>query len=312
MHNVRVDRLDRLQVFVRVAELSSFSRAADALGMPRTTVSAAVAQLERSLATRLLHRTTRRLHLTPDGEATLARARGLLDEFEAMQSQLRRRDAPIAGRLSVDLPSRIVRLIVVPALPRLLERHPELEIELSAADRIVDLVEEGLDCAIRVGPLASNSLVARPLGAFPLVNCASPGYLAAHGTPMRLADLQEHWAIGYRARPRAAAALSSDWDYVDEHGRPQTLRLRSRVAVNNVETYIACAAAGLGLIQVPAFDVRSAFERQELVEVLPQWRAAPMPVHAVYPHRRHPAPRLKVFLGWIEELLRSNLAPINP
>lgn len=312
-----MDRLHQLRIFVRVAELSGFSRAATDLALPRATVSAAVAQLEATLGQRLLARTTRQVRLTPDGDHLLKRARALLADYEALATpQLASHavDTPVRGRLRVDLPGRISRLIVLPALPALLARHPGLEIDLGASDRAVDLVEAGMDCAVRVGQLVSSSLVARPLGTFELVNCASPAYLAAHGVPGSLEELAapSHWAVGYGTQHGSGSAMRTAWDYVDATGTPRQRMLHCRVAVHDVETYIAAARAGLGLVQLPWYDVRTLVDAGELVLLLPQARPAPMPVHVVVPHRRHLSPRVRVFADWMAGLLAEGLSAARP
>lgn len=298
-----MDRIELLQVFVRVAETGSFTRAADRLGLPRASVTTAVQQLETRLGTRLLHRTTRRVGLTPDGEATLERARALVADMDDMEQQFLPARGQVSGRLKVDVPSRIARLLIAPALPDFFERHPAIELELGSTDRAVDLVLEGIDCALRVGPLTSSSLVARPLGHFALINCASPAYLERHGTPRTPADLPEHLAVNYASPTSGRAA---PWEWLSD-GEIATLRMRGQVAANNAETYIACALAGLGLIQIPAYDVREHLAAGELVEVLPDARAEPLPVQLVYPHRRNLSRRMQAFAGWLETVLADAL-----
>jgi len=304
-----MDRIDLLQVFVRVAETGSFTRAADRLGLPRASVSTAVQQLETRLGSRLLHRTTRRVGLTPDGEGMLERARALVADMEDMEQQFLPARGQVSGRLKVDVPSRIARRLIAPALPDFFALHPAIELELGSSDRAVDLVLEGIDCALRVGPLANSSLVARPLGHFTLINCASPAYLEHHGTPRTPADLPEHVAVNYASPTSGRAA---PWEWLRD-GETSTLRMRSQVAANNAETYIACALAGLGLIQIPAYDVREHLASGELVEVLPDARAEPLPVQLVYPHRRNLSRRMQAFVGWLETVLADALdKPTQP
>jgi len=304
-----MDRIDLLQVFVRVAEAGSFTRAADRLGLPRATISTAVQQLETRLGSRLLHRTTRRVGLTPDGEVMLERARALVADMEDMEQQFLPARGQVSGRLKVDVPSRIARRLIAPALPGFFALHPAIELELGSSDRAVDLVLEGIDCALRVGPLANSSLVARPLGHFTLINCASPAYLERHGTPRTPADLPEHVAVNYASPTSGRAA---PWEWLRD-GETSTLRMRSQVAANNAETYIACALAGLGLIQIPAYDVREHLAAGELVEVLPDARAEPLPVQLVYPHRRNLSRRMQAFVGWLETVLADALdKPAHP
>lgn len=240
-----MDRLDSMRVFLRVAETGSFTKAADLLDMPRATVSAAVQQLEAQLGSRLLHRTTRQVQLTHDGSVVLERCRHLLEDMEELES-LFRDGSRASGRLKVDVPSRVARLLIAPALPEFFRQHPDIELELGSSDRSVDLVQEGVDCVLRVGQLGNSSLVARRLGEMQLINCASPAYLEEHGEPRTPADLDRHWAVNY-ASPSSGRVLP--WEY-REDGRTLTRALRSRVTVNNAESYIACCLSGLGLIQI--------------------------------------------------------------
>ena len=301
-----MDRLDRYRIFVQVAEMGSFIKAAHALDLPRATVSAAVQQLEAQIGARLLHRTTRQVSLTADGTQLLARARALLAEAEDMEQMFQARMRQAVGQLRVDVPSRIARRLLIPALPGLLRSHPALRLVLGSSDRTVDLVQEGVDCVVRIGALQDSSLVVRPLGRIALINCASPGYLREHGSPEVPGDLaQGHWAVGY-ASPHTGREMP--WTYLMQaEGRP--LALPSRVVVNNAESYIACCEAGLGLIQIPRYDVQHLLDAGRLLEVMPAWRAASMPVALLYPHRRQRSRRLAVFSEWFEALMQPHLEP---
>ena len=294
-----MDRIEQLHIFARVAHSGSFTLAADQLGLPRATVSLAVQQLESRLGTRLLARTTRRVALTQDGQALLERAQALVADMQELEQQFRPQGGALSGRLRVDMPSRIARRLVAPALPGFFALHPGVEVELGSSDRAVDLVQEGVDLALRVGTPPASSLVARPLGQLRMVNCASPDYLARCGTPRSPQDLARHQAVNY-ASPTSGRVEPWEWQ---QAGQVHTLALPGSVAVNNAETYIACCLAGLGLIQVPAFDVREHLQSAELVEVLPDWPAPAMPMQLLYPHRRHLSRRLQVFSQWLAEVL---------
>ena len=294
-----MDLIEQLRIFIRVAHSGGFTVAADQLGLPRPTVSLAVQRLEARLGVRLLNRTTRRVGLTQDGEALLERAAVLVADAEELEQQFKPQGATLGGRLRVDMPSRVARRLVAPMLPDFVGRYPGLLLELGSSDRPVDLVHEGIDCALRVGELASGSLVARPLGTLRLINCASPAYLARQGVPQSPADLPAHQGVNYAS---STTGRSAPWEW-QEDGQARSLQLNGPVAVNNVETYIACALAGLGLIQVPAYDVQEHLAQGELVEVLHAWPAPAMPVHLVYPHRRHRSCRVQVFSAWLAEVL---------
>ncbi len=297
-----MDKLEQYRVFVQVAEMSSFIKAAHALELPRASVSAAIQQLEATLGTRLLHRTTRQVRPTADGLQLLERARALLAEAEDIDQLFQAGQRKVSGRLKVDVPSRIARRLVAPALPGFLRRYPRLQVALGSTDRAIDLVQEGVDCAVRFGTLQDSSLVVRPLGQVALINCASPDYLAEHGVPAQPDDLARgHWAVGYAS---ASNGRELAWELPPS---AQALQVPSRVLVNNAESYIACCAAGLGLIQIPRFDVQHLLDRGQLVEVLPGFRAAAMPVSLVYPHRRQRSRRLIAFIEWFEALMQPHL-----
>ncbi|WP_353192325.1 LysR family transcriptional regulator [Pandoraea pnomenusa] len=300
-----MDRVDQYRIFVKVAEMGSFIKAAHALEVPRASVSAAVQQLEAQVGVRLLHRTTRQVSLTADGEQLLERVRTLLADVEEIDLMFHASQRQVSGQLQIDVPSRIARRWIAPALPALLRRHPRLRLLLRSSDRAVDLVQEGVDCAVRFGTLRDSSLVVRSLGTITLINCASPDYLKAFGEPERPDDLSAgHWAVGY-ASPTTGREMP--WAYLGEDGREQSVDVPSQVVTNNAEGYIACCRAGLGLIQIPRFDVQYLLDSGELVEVMPDYRAAPMPVSLLYPHRRQRSRRLTVFLEWFEELMGKHL-----
>ncbi len=191
-----MDQLDAMRMFVRVAELESFTRSAEQLGVPKATLSATIRRLEEQMGTRLLQRTTRRVQLTPDGKLCYARCQDLLADMEEFNA-LFRQQGQLRGQLRVDMPSRMARHLVIPALPAWLAAHPDLQLLLSSTDRRVDLVREGFDCVIRVGALEPSSLVARSLGHYRQINCASAAYLARYGTPRSLSELTDHRLVHY-------------------------------------------------------------------------------------------------------------------
>ncbi|QOG07395.1 LysR family transcriptional regulator [Aureimonas sp. OT7] len=298
-----MDRIDLFRTFARVVECASFTRAADTLGMPRSSVSAAVIELETRVGARLLHRTTRKVSPTQDGAAFYERCLRLIADVEETEGLFRQTSVGPTGKLRVDVPGRIGRLIIAPALPEFLDRHPQLDIELRVTDRSVNLVEESVDCVLRVGPLSDSGLIARKIGDLPLINVASPAYLAQRGTPDAPDDLGVHLAVSY-ASPSTGRV--EDWEWV-ENGEVRMMPVRGRVTVNSAEAYIACCLAGLGLIQIPAYDVKRHLDAGELVEVMPDHRAEAMPMALLYPHRQHLSRRLQVFADWLEQLLRRDI-----
>ncbi len=302
-----VDRIDLFRIFSRVVECSSFTRAADTLGIPRSSVSAAVQELEGRVGARLLHRTTRQVSPTQDGTAFYDRCQRLISDVEETENLFRQTSAQPSGRLRIDVPGRIGRLIIAPALPDFLDRYPQIDIDLGVTDRAVNLVEDSVDCVLRVGPLSDSGLIARPIGKLPLINVASPAYLKQHGMPKTPEDLNAHMAVNY-ASPFSGRV--EDWEWMQD-GTLRTLPMHGRVSVNSAEAYIACCLAGLGIIQIPVYDIRHHLEASELIEVMPDYRAEPMAMTLLYPHRQHLSRRLQVFADWLEHLLKREVLRLN-
>lgn len=296
-----MDRLQTLNIFARVAEMESFTAAAKSLGIPKATASNAVQQLETRLATRLLQRTTRKVSLTHDGVAFYERCKDLLADADEMEAMFQKSGESLAGRIRVDLSTRMARFTVIPALPKFLEEHPSLQIELGSTDRNVDLVREGYDCVVRGGSLAESGLVVRKVVELQLVNCASPEYLRKHGKPKSLRDLDRHLLVHYVG---TLGAKPDGWEY-EEHGQWKEWPMRGQVTVNNAEAYVAAALAGLGLIQSPRSSMEAELASGQLVEVLPKLRARSMPVSILYPHRRQLSRRVRVFMDWLAQTISS-------
>jgi LysR family transcriptional regulator for bpeEF and oprC len=281
-----------MRIFARVAELGSFARAAEALALSRARVSEAVAGLERSLGARLCHRTTRRLALSDDGRAFYERvARILADVDEAEALVTRARSLP-RGRLRVDMPMALARLFVVPALPRLLARHPELELEIRLENRAVDLVAEGIDCAISYGPPADTELVARRLGTTHLITCAAPGYLARHPAPRAPDALGGHNAIAFLA---LATARPAAWEFA-RAGVRLTHRPLGNLAFNSMEACVEAAQAGLGITQVLSSLAHRAILAGSLTPVLLDWATEGPGLYVVYPPNRQQSARIRAFV----------------
>jgi DNA-binding transcriptional LysR family regulator len=299
-----MNTLDAMQVFVRVTEHASFTRAAESLGLLKATASVAVRELENSLGTRLLHRTTRKVQLTLDGQVYYERCKELLSEMESLQTMFQQSPESLRGRLRVDMPSGIARLYVIPHLPQFLQVHPHIEFELSSTDRLVDPIPEGFDCVIRAGAPREPQLIARPLGRLLLINCASAEYLRRRGTPQTLADLAKHDLIHYVNR---FGGRSEGFEYPNS-GEYRTLPMSGPVVVNNSDAYNAACVAGLGLIQAPEIGVREHLARGLLVEVLPRYRPEPLPLSLLYAHRRNLPKRVRAFMDWIAEVLRPVFA----
>ena len=277
-------------MFVAVAERGSFSAAAEALAVSRNMASRHVADLEAELGVRLLNRTTRRVSLTSTGAAYLDRARQVLadlaeaDREASLQSQVPR------GRLRVNAPMSFGIHHVAPTLAAYIERHPEVSVDLVLNDRIVDLVEEGYDLALRIGALADSSLVARQLGAVEMIACAAPAYLFRHGRPAHPRELADHRCLAY-----SYLQARDLWTFAGPGGEA-TVKVAPRMWSNNGDAVAAAAVAGAGIIVQPDFIVRPALAAGRLERVLDGWHAATMPVHALYPRTRQVSLKVRTFI----------------
>ncbi len=251
----------------------------------------------------LLQRTTRKMTPTRDGAAFYERCVRVIADVEETEALFRQTDASPRGKLRIDVPSRIGRLVIAPRAPEFLERYPHIDIVFGSTDREVNLVEEQVDCVVRVGQVSAPGLYARPLGSLPLINVASPAYLARYGAPQHPSDLGHHVAVQYALR---ASGEVEDWEWI-ENGRAIQTSVGGRVTVNNAETYIACCLVGLGLIQIPAYDVAAHIEAGELVEVMAAYRAAAMPMSLLYPRRLHVSRRLQILADWLQSVLLKGI-----
>ncbi|MGE8063247.1 LysR family transcriptional regulator [Pseudomonas sp. NPDC089547] len=300
-----MNKLELLRTFVRVSEVSSFTLAAESLGLPRSTVSEQVKALERLLGTQLFNRTTRRVQATQDGALLYERSKDLLSGMDEIENLFSADDTELAGRLRIDLPTMMARRVIIPALPQFLQRFPRLEVELSCTDRQVDLLREGFDCVMRIGALHDLDVVARPVGQLSMRNCASLVYVARHGVPATLQDLVGHQLVHY---VRTLGARSAGFEYVQD-GEVHYQAMAGVVTVNNAEAYSAACLAGLGLIQVPAVGVAEHLQRGEMVSLLEGWQAPAMPVSLLYARQRHVPRRVQAFMQWLTVLLASQVDP---
>lgn len=295
-----MDRLNAMGVFVRVAELASFTKAADSLGVPKGSISTTIQNLESHMRTRLLHRTTRTVSLTQDGQIFYERCKDLLVDVDELETMFQSGKTNITGRIRVDMPIAVAKNLVIPNLTRFLSEYPNIEIELSSTDRRVDVIAEGFDCVVRVGALSDSGLIARSLGQLRIINCASAAYLQGHGEPTHIDELANHFIIHYAT---VLGAKSASWEYFDGE-KYASLKMKSLITVNSSDAYMAACVAGLGIIQLPVAGKHYP-EANGLVEILKNYKAEPMPVSMLYPNRRHQSKRVKIFMDWVAELMKD-------
>jgi LysR family transcriptional regulator, regulator for bpeEF and oprC len=305
-HSLRrplMDKLLAMATFVRVVEARSFSKAAETLSMPRSSVTTIVKHLEAHLGTALLRRSTRSLSLTEAGTRYFASCQTILAEVADSESQLSATAAGPRGRVRVDMPGVIGRAIVLPRLHEFEARFPDIELVLGLSDRPSDLIHEGIDCVIRTGSLADSGLVARPLGQLSWLTCASPRYLKQYGEPESVAALSAHRIVNYLSN---ATGRPLEWRFSVD-GKDMSVTLRSRFSVNDTEAYVQCGLEGLGLIQLSEFAVSPYLRSGRLKEVLAAARCRPVPVSIVYPKGRATM-AIRTFVDWIIEIAAADLA----
>lgn len=293
-----MDLFSAMQTFAKVAELGSFTQAAQVLRLPNASVSTRVSQLEDRLGVKLFARTTRRVRLTDDGVAYLQTVLRLLADIDEVEDHFKGRIRQARGRIRVDVPASAGRHVIAPALPEFLKRYPDITVDLGCTDRPVDLIAEGVDCVIRGGAVVDDSLVARRLGVYEVVTCAAPSYLARYGTPVSPHFLHDHMAVNFFS---ARTGKIMPFDFTIE-GQVQTMVLSHQVATNDADTYLELARQGMGLAQVPrskvVLDMLSA---RELIPVLEPWSPSGFPIFLVYPRNRHLSARVRAFADWITE-----------
>ncbi|MCP3104932.1 LysR family transcriptional regulator [Myxococcus sp. K15C18031901] len=295
-----MDRLRAFEVFASVAQKGSFTRAAEALDTSAANVTRYVHELERHLGTRLLHRTSRRVSLTDSGKALYERARAILDEVAEAEALASASTLQARGRLRLNAPVSFGVLHLAPLWPRFLERHPDVELEVSLSDRVVDLVEEGYDLAIRISRSGAGGNIARRLSVSRNLVCASPDYLARRGVPRHPDDLADHVCIAY-----SPSSMAEAWPLTDAAGQTRVVHMRSIMQCNNGDTVRAAALAGRGLIWQPAFLVGGDLRAGRLVHVLPDHALPDIDILAVYPSRRHLTAKVRLMIDFLAEHFRG-------
>jgi DNA-binding transcriptional LysR family regulator len=298
-----MDRFEEMRVFAAVVDAGSFVRAADALDLSKTAVSRHVSELEARLGVRLLHRTTRKLSLTAEGQVFHARCKTLLGAVEAAEAEITAGSVQPSGVLRLNVPVTFGLMHLAPLWPDFMQRHPQVTLDVSLADRVVDLVEEGFDLAVRIAQLSSSTLVSRQLATTRMVLCASPEYLRRHGVPQRPADLAQHRVLAY-----SLFHQGEHWAFDGPQGR-EVVKVSPILRTNSGDTCVAAALAHQGVILQPSFLVGEALRRGELVEVLPGHRSGEMGIYAVYPSRQHLAPKVRAMVDFLVEAFRTTAWP---
>src|SRR5215469_12723947 len=296
-----MDQLVCMRSFVRVADLRSFTQAAEALGLSRAVVSTHVAELELHLRCQLFHRTTRRVGLTTDGAEYLSRCQLILAELEAADESMRGARLAPAGKLRVDVPVEFGRALLIPALPKFTARYPDLQLEVQFNDRVVDMIAEEIDLVVRVGAVREPHLIARRVVGTRLLTCASPEYLRTHGVPLEPDDLRRHRLVGYLP---TGTRRPNRWLFQRGTQRVR-LGLPFNIAFNSGEAEIRAAIRGAGVVQAMDLIVAEALALGRLQVVLPDWSAPGKPISVVCRTALRDSPKIRVFADFAAELLRQ-------
>jgi LysR family transcriptional regulator, regulator for bpeEF and oprC len=301
-----MDRFNAMQAFARVVEAGTFTKAADSLGLPKATVTRLVQTLEAHLRTQLLNRTTRRVTVTADGATYYERAQRLLSELDELEGSVSQARVLPRGRLRIDVPGVLGREVLIPALHEFQARYPDIQIEMGVSDRPVDLIGDNVDCVIRGGEITDPSLVARRIGSFQFVCCATPEYLRRHGQPNHPRELEQrpHRLVGYfSARTGRLGSLTfrRGDEVVEVSGQPA-------LAVNDVSAYVGAGLAHLGVVRLTRFLALPLIESGRLQPVLTDWQFEPLAIYVVYPPNRHLSSKVRAFVDWAVEVVGRQTA----
>ena len=291
-----------IKVFCRVVEAGTFTRAADLLDMPRSTVTKLVQELEAHLRLKLLHRTTRRVTVTMEGTAYYERVTKLLHELEDIESTISNEQSTPRGRLKVDMASAIANFVVLPALPSFMQKYPEIQLEIGVSDDDVDLIGDNVDCVIRGGELADASLIAKRIAELRFVTCAAPSYFEQVGTPRTPEEVSsKHRIIYYRSR---ASHRLVPLRFTSAQQSMEVQQQGSQLSVNDSSAQLIATLSGLGISQLPLFMAKPYLENGQLTQVMSDWRPPAFPLYLIYPPDRHLSGRMRAFKAWIMEIFQ--------
>jgi LysR family transcriptional regulator for bpeEF and oprC len=292
-----MELLQTMQVFAKLAELGSFTKAADAMQIGRPQVTHAIQELEGALGVRLFQRTTRKVCLTAEGEAFFERVTEILGNVAEATSLFSTNGENVRGRLRIDLPVAFAQSRFIASLREFKRTYPEISLVLGVTDRTLDLIAEGIDCVVRIGDLPNSSMIGRRIGLAPMVTCAAPSYLREFGQPESIVDLSQHQAVNYFF---GSSRKPMDWRFQID-GEEKVVNVRAGILVNDSDAYVEAGLAGFGIMQTLGVSVDRHLASGALVEILAQFRPRPRPVSVLYPSKVHLAPQVRVFVDWVAE-----------
>ncbi|MGY2680744.1 LysR family transcriptional regulator, regulator for bpeEF and oprC [Pseudomonas tolaasii] len=302
LKTLKMNMIEAMEIYVAVVEQGSYTRAAESLRLHRPALSKAIQNLEQELNVQLLHRTTRRIHVTPEGEEFYGRCKQLLADLTDTIAWFSP-DRPPRGKLRVDVPVALAKALIIPSLPGFRELYPEIELILGSTDHQIDLIAEGVDCAVRLGELDSSSLIARRIGTVSMVTCAAPAYLEQHGVPMEIEDLADHLAVNFLIDHRRQIM---PWKFQGD-GEGVSMTLKSGIVVDDSEAFLSCGLAGLGILQGLRPSLQPHIDSGELVEILTHLKTIPKPVSLLLTDRKYRSPKVRAFMDWLSALFQDRV-----
>ncbi|CRM81606.1 D-malate degradation protein R [Pseudomonas sp. 31 R 17] len=289
-----MNMIEAMEIYVAVVEQGSYTRAAESLRLHRPALSKAIQNLEQELNVQLLHRTTRKIHVTPEGEEFYDRCKQLLADLSDTVAWFSP-DRPARGKLRVDVPVTLAKAFIIPSLPQFRALYPEIELILGSSDHQVDLIAQGVDCAVRLGELDSSSLIAKRIGTVPMVTCAAPSYLEQYGTPTTFEALSDHLAVNFLIDHRQQIM---PWRF-QIGGESLSVTLKSGIVVDDSQAFLCCGLAGLGIVQGLRPSLQPHIASGELIEILPDLHTVPKPVSLLLTDRKYRSPKVRAFMEWL-------------
>ncbi len=297
-----MDTIRAMRAFVAVVDTGGFTRAAELLGTPKASLSASVGELESHLKVRLLHRTTRRVSVTADGAGYYERCVRILEDLRDAEESLSSGQTNPSGRLRVDVATAVASRLLMPRLHDFFARYPDIHLELGCSDGPLNLLGDGVDCALRGGEILDPAMIARRVGTMHVVTCATSEYLARHGVPLHPSELKDHTCLSYFS---GRGGPSFDWDFA-QHGERVVLPVTSRLTLNDSNAYVDACLHGLGVGRLPTYIFNQYLECGALEIVLGEWLSDPTPFHVVYPSNRHLSSKVRVFVEWVAEIFEHH------
>ena len=292
-----MDRFQEMLVFTTIVDAGSFVGAADALQLSKAAVSRLISGLESRLGVRLLHRTTRRLSLTDEGQTFYIRCKTIQADVDEAEAEITMRSGQARGPLKVSAPVTFGVLHLAPLWGDFMAQNPQVTLDISLSDRVVDLVDEGFDVAVRIGRLKSSSLISRQLSSTRMVLCASPRYLNEHGSPSHPRELTSHSVLAY-----SLSAMGEQWEFIGPEG-PVTVKVQPQLKTNNGDTCRHAALQDRGIVLQPSFLVGQDLKMGDLEEILPEYRSADLGIYAVYASRQHVSPKIRILIDYLHRVL---------